>query len=160
MRERDEGLLYPAVATVLLALMLEVVPFPDMAIPFRPDWVALTVIYWSLMLPRRFGIGAAWLVGLALDTLKGALLGQHALALAVISYATLNFHLRIRVFPLAQQTATVLLILVMYKFLLFWADGVAGQFVLAMDRWAPLIADVVVWPILAGVFARLARQAR
>ena len=42
----------PVVVTIIVALMLTVVPLPDAAEPFRPDWIALTLIYWAMMLPR------------------------------------------------------------------------------------------------------------
>ena len=44
----------PVVITIVVALMLMVVPLPDWATPFRPDWVALTLVYWAMMLPRTW----------------------------------------------------------------------------------------------------------
>ena len=63
-----------------VALILTIIPLPDWMASFRPEWVALTLIYWSMALPQRVGVGIGWGLGLALDVLKGALLGQHALA--------------------------------------------------------------------------------
>ena len=66
------GRVYPAVMSLLLALILEIVPLPNWAVPYRPDWLALCVIYWTMMNPRRIGIGASWVAGLALDTHAGS----------------------------------------------------------------------------------------
>ncbi|HWM29155.1 MAG TPA: rod shape-determining protein MreD, partial [Woeseiaceae bacterium] len=73
---------------IIMALMLAIVPMPALASPWRPDWVALTLIYWSISMPRTYSVGTAWIVGIVLDVAHGTLLGQHALALAFITYLT------------------------------------------------------------------------
>ena len=65
----------------LVAFLLAGVPLPDSLDRFRPDWVAMVLIYWGMALPHRVGIGVGWLVGLLLDVGRGALLGQLAQAL-------------------------------------------------------------------------------
>ncbi len=86
----------------------------------------MVIIYWTMMWPRLCGILTAFVAGLALDLLYGSLLGQHALALSVVSYLTLRFHLQIRIFPLWQLTMTAFLLMVIDAFLVFWADGIGG----------------------------------
>jgi rod shape-determining protein MreD len=76
-------------------LALASVPLPDSAAPLRPDWVAVVLLYWSLMSPRQFSLLTAVWMGVALDTLTGALLGQNALALLVVVYLAEKFHLRL-----------------------------------------------------------------
>jgi len=85
--------------SLVLMLALAAVPLPDTVAPLRPDWVAVVLLYWSLMAPRHFSLLTAFWMGIALDTLTGALLGQNALALLVIVYLAEKFHLRLRVFP-------------------------------------------------------------
>lgn len=150
--------LWPIILYLIAAMILSVLPMPGWAAPFRPDWVALTLIFWSMHLPRRFGLGAAWLSGLALDALKGALLGQHALALTIVAFGTLKFRLRLRVFPVWQQSVTVLALIAVYEFILYWVDGMAGRSVDGMDRWMPVVASAVIWPLVALFFGRLQRR--
>lgn len=139
--------LWPAIVSVIAALMLSIVPLPDWLDTWRPDWVALTIVFWSLALPRRISLGSAWVVGLALDTLKGALLGQHALALTLVSYFVVKFHLRMRVFPLGQQTISVGLLILIYEFILFWIDGVVGYPNMSIARFAPVLSSAAIWPL-------------
>ncbi len=139
----------PVIATIVVALMLMVVPLPDQLEPFRPDWVALAVIYWTMMLPRTWSIGSAWLVGLFLDVAQGTILGQHALALCFIAFATVRFHLLMRVFPTSQLAATVFALLALYQFLLFWINGVAGVPAPAISYWAPVITGALLWPVVS-----------
>ena len=150
MRHRETSDLLPAAVSVLCALALAIIPLPDLIKPLRPDWAVLAIIYWSLMSPGRIGLLSAFFLGLLLDTLSGALLGQHALAMLVVSYLVQRFHLRIRVFPIWQMSTTVLLLLAVYQFLLFWVDGVAGRTVAVAERWAPVLVGALLWPLILG----------
>lgn len=150
MRSRAASDLLPISASLLFALALAIMPLPDVAQALRPDWVALVVIYWSLMAPGRLGLLSAFFLGMILDTLSGALLGQHALALLCVAYLALRFHLRIRVFPIWQMSLTVMGLLAGYQFLLFWVDGVAGRTVTGAERWAPVLVGAILWPLILG----------
>lgn len=148
------------ILTLVLALALTAVPLPASVAPFRPDWVPLILIFWSLLAPERFGLLAAFWMGLLLDTLSGALLGQHALALVVVVYLTIRFHLRIRVFPVWQLSVTIVLLLTIYEFVLFWVDGVAGRTVPLTERWAPLISSALIWPVILAYLDRYRHEAQ
>jgi rod shape-determining protein MreD len=150
----------PVLLSVVVALLLTIVPLPDAAEAFRPDWVALTLIYWAIALPRTWSVGSAWVVGIVVDVAQGTLLGQHALALCFIVYITIKFHLQLRVFPMLQMTATVFSLLAMYQFLLFWINGVAGLHTEAISYWAPVITGTVLWPVLSVVFSGIRYRAR
>lgn len=143
-----------------LTLMLAVVPLPDTVAPLRPDWVAVVLLYWSLIAPRHFSLLTAFWMGLALDTLSGALLGQNALALLLIVYLAEKFHLRLRVFPVSQLGITVFLLLGLYEFVLFWIDGMAGRSVPLAERWLPPITGTLVWIAMSLVLGRSERAAR
>ena len=158
--------------SLVATLALASVPLPDALAPLRPDWVAVVLLYWSLMAPRHFSLLTAFWMGIALDTLTGALLGQNALALLVIVYLAEKFHLRLRVFPLSQLAFTVLLLLGLYEFILFWIDGLApavdpdiavlanrGRTVPLVERWVPPLTGTLVWVALYMLFDRREREA-
>jgi len=145
--------------SLVLTLALVAVPLPDSVAPLRPDWVAVVLLYWSLMAPRHFSLLTAFWMGIALDTLSGALLGQNALALLVVVYLAEKFHLRLRVFPLSQLAITVFLLLGLYEFMLFWIDGMAGRSVPLVERWVPPLTGTLVWVLLYMMFDRREREA-
>jgi rod shape-determining protein MreD len=146
--------------TVILALIFAVVPLPDPIDAARPDLLLLLVIYWALSAPRIAGLLFAWLCGLAIDVVKGIVLGQHALAFLVVAYLTHKFQLRMRIFPISQQTATVFMLLAVYQFIVFWLDGIIGRPVTTWMRWLPVISGAILWPILVALLDTWNRRNR
>ncbi len=138
----------PVVISIIVSLMLTMLPLPQSVDAFRPDWIALILIFWAISVPASYGVGVAWVVGIVLDVTQGTLLGQHALALVAVVYVTAKFHLLMRVFPLLQMTATVFALLSLYQFLLFWINGVAGVTAPASTYWGPVLTGAVLWPLL------------
>ena len=94
-------------ATFIIALVLTMLDLPDWAETARPEWVAMVLIYWCMALPQRVGVGIAWVLGLMLDVTRGAILGQYAMALALVAYLTVVLHRRLRIYPLWQQALVV-----------------------------------------------------
>jgi rod shape-determining protein MreD len=146
--------------TVILALILAIVPLPEVLRPARPQLLLLLVIYWSLSSPRLAGLMFAWLCGLAIDVIKGPIFGQHAIAFAVVAYLTHKNQLRLRIFPIYQQTLWVFGLLAIYEFLVFWIDGIIGSPVTTWLRWLPVVTSAVLWPVLVAVLDTWNRSRR
>ena len=142
----------------LAAFMLTIVPLPEWAEAYRPEMVAMVLIYWCLALPERVGVGIGWLTGLTLDVTQGALLGQHALALSVVAWITLKLHKRIRVFPRWQQSLSVLLLIVLNQMLVLWVKGIIGQSPQTWTYWFPSITSMLLWPWLFVVLRSVRRN--
>lgn len=134
------------VVTFVVGLVLNTVPLPDVLDRFRPDWMTLILIYWCLAVPHRVGIGWAWVLGLLQDAARGTLLGQHALAMSVVAFLVLRLHKRIRVFPVWQQAASVLVFLLVQQLLVFWINGMIGY--PPRDWWylTPAVGGMLMWP--------------
>jgi rod shape-determining protein MreD len=150
----------PILITIVAALMLTIAPLPEWIEPFRPDWVALTLIYWSMTFPKSYSVGGAWITGIVLDVAQGTLLGQHALALTLTIYITVKFHLQFRQFPIVQLAATVFALLALYQFILFWVNGVAGVSSPAVTYWGPVISGAIFWPLISVVYSGVRERAR
>jgi len=147
------------ILTVVLAVVLAAMPLPAAIAPFKPDWVAVTMIYWSLAAPPAFGLASALIVGLALDVLSGALLGQHGLGLMLIVYLSRKFRLRLRAFPAMQSMLAVSVLLALNEFLLLWIDGVAGRTVPIGERWPPIASGTLLWLLVWSTFDHGREQA-
>lgn len=150
------GVSFPKVVGVAIAaLILTAVPLPRIVAILRPDFAALAVIAFAIFAPRSAGLLFAFLMGLALDAFKGVVLGQHALALTTVAFITLNLHLRIRMFTIGQQALTVLSLLWLKEFIVFWIDGVTGHPITDGARWLAVFTGAVVWLFVPQLMHRL-----
>jgi len=150
--------LWPVLVTFIAAIALDLVPLPDWLQAARPPLTVMLLIYWAMMFPERIGIGMAFVMGIALDILHGQLLGQNALVLCVVTYLTIRFHLRIRIFPLWQLTMTVFALLAVGAFIDFLIEGIAGLPQAGFMRWSQVLTGTLLWPLLLGLMDRLRMQ--
>ena len=135
-------------ATLVAALLMNLLPWSGYALAIKPDFVALVVLYWCIETPRRVGFLAAWLLGLLMDVADGTLFGQHALAYAFLAYAAEYFRRRVLRFPLWQQAVQVAVLLGLCSALVLVVRFVGGA---PLPRWTyavPPIVGALLWPIL------------
>jgi rod shape-determining protein MreD len=145
----------PMALSSLVALSLAVLPLPAAIDAFRPDFLVLVVFYWSIESPRAGGLGLAFFAGLALDVIRGVVLGQHALALTLMAAWATHLRLRLRVFSPVSQSLTIFAFLTGYQFILFWVDGATGNPVTTFSRWLAPVIGALLWPLLTGLLSRL-----
>lgn len=154
------NLRYPVIyLSLVIGLTLMILPLPDWAQSYRPNWAALILIYWSMALPKRVGLWFALITGLLLDTLQGTLLGQHALALVIIMYLNLNFYQRIRVLSLARQSIYVFCLLLICQVMVVWVEGIMGRPTsIAAYLGAPFVG-MFIWPWVFIILRDIRRKA-
>ena len=142
------------ILTILLALFLSVVPLPAWADVVRPAFLVLAVLYWSIAAPRAGGIAVGWISGLALDIFQGSVLGQHALALSLVTYIAVREHQKIRSKPVFQQSLIVMGELFIYEFVVFAIDGWTGHTLYGPLHWLQILTGAVIWPVAAALLGR------
>ena len=133
-------------SSLLIALVLMLLPIPSWIAAFRPCWVLMVLIFWTLILPGRVSLTIAWVMGIILDVLNGTLLGEHALALTTVIYLVAKLNNQLRMFSLFQQGVAVLFMAFLYLFILFCVQGFLGA--LPEDRfyWLPALTSMIFWP--------------
>ncbi len=145
--------------SLIVGLVLMILPLPDWAQSYRPNWVALILIYWNMALPKRVGLWFALITGLLVDTLQGTLLGQHALALVIIMYLNLNFYQRIRVLSLPQQSFYVFSLLFIYQIMVAWIEGIMGRPTSPEAFFGAPVVGMLIWPWAFVVLRDVRRKA-
>ena len=147
------------VMSFIVAGLLAIVPMPEWAIHYRPEWVALVVVYWAINNPERVGIGIAWMAGIMVDALTGSLYGLHALALALVAWLALRLRLRLRLFSVSRQASVVLVIvglqLLLSQWLRFLFDLPRGT---DMTFLAPAVTSALFWPLVWLVVGGIVRS--
>ncbi len=144
----------------LVAFMLTAMPLPDFALPWRPAWIAMALVYWCMALPERVGVLTGWLIGLILDVMHGSILGQHALGLAFVAYVVLQYHQRLRVFPLVQQALIIGSIAFVYLFAMLWIYRLLGSVDYGFSYLFGALTTGLLWPWVYIVLRDVRRRAR
>jgi rod shape-determining protein MreD len=146
------------ILTIVFAFMLTIMPIPEWAMEFRPDWVTLVLIYWAMAMPEKVGVTIAWIVGLMLDVSHGSVMGQHALGLVIVIWIIHVQHQRLRVASLVQQAVVILFLLFLKQLLVLWVSGIMGR---TPDSWLyfmPSLTGAIIWPWTYLVLRDLRRK--
>lgn len=147
------------IPSMLFSLMLVLLPLPEWAHAFRPDWVTLFMIYWAMAMPEFVGLLTAWIFGLLLDVAQGTILGQHALGLVLVIWVVQMTYLRIRVASLLQQGLVVFALLLAKLLLTLWVSGLVGQAPENITLYLlPSITGALIWPWLFIVLRDIRRR--
>ena len=144
----------------VIAASFEVVVLPDSLLMFRPEWLALILIYWLIRHPEQVGITTAVIFGLFMDVISGSVLGVHVLAYSVTAYLVLSMHQRLKMFPVIQQSFVVfflvgisLMIVYLLSVMLNGAGGGLSYLWLALT-------SAIAWPLVLILTDRLALSLR
>ncbi len=137
--------------TLISALVLDLFALPGLLQQIRPDFIALTLIYWVVYHPRRVGFLPAWSLGLIMDVADGSLFGQHALAYAVLMYLAILLHRRIVMFGMRHQVVHVLAILIASQLIMLGVRRMAGADFPGALYFVPSLLGAAMWPLLFNV---------
>ena len=103
---RGEPLLLPVNpvfigASLVVGLAFNMLPLGR--IVWMPDLLMVLLVFWAVHQPLRIGMGTAFVLGLCMDVSQSALLGQHALAYAVLMYGIALTHRRLHWYSAVSQ---------------------------------------------------------
>ena len=158
---KSEHILRPArvstvAASFAIALLLNFLPWKDLRLV--PDFVALTLCFWCIRQPRLVGLGIGWSLGLLTDAGNGVLLGQYALAYAILAFVSLWLSRRILWFGPWLQALYVLVILLIAQGVALVVRLVAGN---PFPGWPLVVGPIlgaILWPLVSWLL--LFRQRR
>lgn len=123
-----------------------------------PDVLAVVLVFWNVHQPRRVSVGLAFFFGLLMDVHEAALLGQHALAYTLLSFAAVTVHRRLLWFGLAEQMLQVLPLFVLATLVSLGVRmAVGGMFPGWWLIFSPLL-NALLWPL--ATWCLLAPQRR
>ena len=147
-------------ASFFCALILAVVPVPGWLAWGRPEWVVLVLVYWVIALPQRVGLITALLLGLMLDIVEGAVMGQNAFALIVVALLALLLYQRLRVFSLTQQAGVVFVLAGINQMICQWVQNLEGAGADTLLFLLPAFSSALLWPFVLHLLRGLRRLYR
>lgn len=148
------------VLTLAVGLVLAVIPLPEWALPYRPQWPLLILAYWCMAVPQRVGVISGWTVGLVTDTMTGTLLGQHALTYAVCAYLVVSMHRRLRLFPWWQQTVAMGGLFFLDRLVSFLVAGATTGQTQPWNHWLTPMISMLLWPWTFMIMREVRRRFR
>ena len=144
--------------TFAAAYALAVLPLPGWALWARPEWVALVLIYWTIALPQRVGLVTGLALGIGLDVIEGAVIGQNAFSLVVVSLLSLVLYQRLRVYSLIQQAGVVFVLIGVNQLICQWVQNLDGAGAPSLAFLLPAFSSALLWPVILHVLRALRRQ--
>lgn len=133
-------------SSVFVCYLLQLMPLPQALLPFKPWWLTLVLVYWTLEAPEHVSLGRAFLLGLIGDLFVGDLLGEQALRLCIFCFILMRFRARLRFFPMWQQALAVLALLVNDRIVLLAVRAAAGLAGAPPSYWLAPLVGMLAWP--------------
>ena len=143
--------------SLLTALMLNLLPLGRVL--WMPDFLAVALVFWSIHQPRRVGLATAFAFGLGLDVHQASLLGQHALAYAVLIHFAIMLHRRILWFSVPGQAIQLLPLFAAAHAITIVLRLIGGA---VFPGWPVLLApllEVALWPLVSVLLLAPQRRA-
>ncbi len=139
----------------ILAFIVGSISLPHVLELISPFWLLLFFIYWVIYSDSNGIYSAALILGLLLDVLQGAILGQNALALVISSAFILSVKKSFFVSNLTTQQVYVFIASLIYLiFFLITHLVVQGLQIQWLIIFVPF-TGAIVWPIVRFLLAKL-----
>lgn len=142
----------------VIALVLEIIPWPTPLKGLRPAWLVLVLTYWVLAIPNRVNIGSAFLLGLIWDLVLGSVLGVHALVLSVFTYLIAINHLVLRNLSLWMQSLLMITFIILFRFAIFLIEFSLHSISFNWHEIFGAIISGILWPWIFLFLRKIRRQ--
>lgn len=140
-----------------VACVLTLIDLADWLFYFRPDWLALVVVYWVIALPKHVNLVYGFMNGLLLDVILVKPIGFHAIGFLFIAYFSAKGFSQIRVLVLWQQCLVVGLIIAFCKLIISFVAVMTIDFAFTIQFWYSTLGNMLFWPIIYGVLRYVRR---
>lgn len=147
-----------SLVTAMLLNMLQNMGFWGRA-AWSPDVLAVVLVFWTVHQPNRVGIVSAFVFGLLMDVHQSGLLGQHAMAYAVLSFFAITIHRRLLWFSVPSQAAQVFPLFAAAHAVELTLRMLAGGTFPGFWMLVAPVVEALLWPVASVVLLAPQRRA-
>lgn len=159
-RRSSSALFWAFTLSIFVALVLTVLPVPQMVFYLWPDWIPLVMFYWALTDSERVGPWVGFAVGILMEVLSLRNFGVLGLGMATMVFAVNRIHLQLRVLSVWQQMLVVGIFIGIFKLVTGWLYGLIADFTINAEYFYSLLGGMLTWPFLYILLQELRRSSR
>lgn len=128
------------------ALILSILPMPELISAFRPPWILLLVLYIEYFLPGNFKLTTLLIVGLLLDVLLSTVIGEHSFALLLVTWIASSKSRRFQFFSMMQQICLIGFFCLCYQAVISFIDALLGFNYSLFMPFISALLSMFIWP--------------
>lgn len=130
---------------LFIALIMQLIPVSGEWLLWRPNFLLLVTIVWTLYFPNQYGVGFSVMVGIFVDLIFNTTLGSHMLIFTVCGALASLLHRVVAYLGLAHRVVIVALLVlfaelsraVVGEFTFFW-EHIFYIVIMSCLFWIPL----------------------
>lgn len=130
----------------IVALVFSILPMPQFVSAFRPPWILLLVLYIEYFIPGKFHITTLFLVGLVLDVLQSTVIGEHSLALLLVTWIASTRSRRFQFFSMMQQIILIGIFCFLYQAIITGSHALLDFNYSLITPFASALLSMFIWP--------------
>ncbi|KTD58814.1 Rod shape-determining protein MreD [Legionella sainthelensi] len=130
----------------IVALLLSILPMPELISAFRPPWILLLVLYIEYFLPGNFKLTTLLFVGLLLDVLLATVIGEHSFALLFVTWIASSKSRRFQFFSMMQQIFLIGFFCLLYQSIISLIAVLLGFNYSILAPFASTLVSMFLWP--------------
>ena len=130
----------------IVALLLSILPMPELVSAFRPPWILLFVLYIEYFLPGSFKLLTLFFVGLLLDVLLATVIGEHSFALLSVTWIASSKSRRFQFFSMMQQIVLIGFFCFLYQSIISLIEFLLGFNYSLFTPLASAMVGMLLWP--------------
>ncbi|PIT49725.1 rod shape-determining protein MreD [Snodgrassella alvi] len=148
------------VLSLVTALFLDLIPFPQPLDGWLPACTAMMTLYWSMHRPKYIGIGMAFILGLIMDVGLGTPFGQHALGIMAAVYLVEQNRHQILGYSYGLQALTIFGCLMLMTLILVIVHFFSTHQFTGWNLFVSPFISALLWPLLSKFMLYLAYSRR
>jgi len=148
---------FVSILTLLISIIINLFPLPELVTPYKPPLLMLVLIYWSLAFPKIINLTYAFVFGIIMDVLLLMPLGYNAFLYTITIYLIIKLYPQIRLHSVRNQIFSLLIILFPYFIMSTFTNNMLNISYDILEALISMIISILIWPLLFSVlrFIRL-----